>query len=152
MIVAVRRTAMLVVVATSLALTACAAEEPTAVETPAATAEVVPSPAPSAGGLPLPKGFPSADIPLLEGDLVVANELSSGWSIFVASNDLPNDFAAASDLLVAVGFERTVTNSDDEKYFAAFTGAKHQVQLSASIDPTYGSTLVYTINTPTEEP
>ena len=149
MIVAVRRSTMFVAVAATLALTACAAEDPTPVESPTATAEVVPSPAPSAGGVTLPRGFPTADIPILEGDLLVANELTSGWSIFVSSNDLPNDFAAATDLLVVAGFENTVTNSDDEKFFAAFSGAKYQVQLSASIDPTYGSTLVYTINTPT---
>ena len=146
------RTALTAAVLAALVLSGCAGADPGASESPVATTEPVPVPEASeeaSDAVELPKNFPTADVPLLEGDLLVANDLSGGWSVWVASNDVTNDFAAASELLVAVGYENTVTNSDGETFFAAFSGEKYQVQLTAGIDPTYGSAVTYTIY-PTE--
>jgi len=133
----------------TLALPACATGEPVASESPAAEIAPATTPTPSgdvAGTVTLPDDFPAKDVPLLDGDILVANNLSGGWSVWVASNDVANDFAAASELLVAVGYENPVTTSDGEESFASFSGEKYQVQITAGVDPTYGPAITYTIS------
>jgi len=144
------RIALAAVVLAALTLSACATGEPVPSESPAVSTTPVPVPDASASGdevdvVDLPKSFPADDVPLLEGDLLVANELSDGWSVLISSNDVTNDFAAASELLVAVGYTNTVTNSDGDKSFASFDGEKYQVQVSAAVDETYGPAITYTI-------
>jgi hypothetical protein len=138
----------------TLALSACATGDPVPSESAAVSSAPVQAPEPAASGdeadaLTLPDDFPTDDVPLVEGELIVANGLSGGWSVWVASNDVANDFAAATELLVAVGFDNTVTNSDGESFFGTFSGEKYQVQVTAGDDPTYGTAVTYTIY-PTE--
>lgn len=143
------RIAVAAVVLATLTVSACATGEPGASETPAESAPAQ-TPAPVASSdestvIELPEGFPTADVPLIDGDLLIANDLSDGWSVWVASNDVANDFAAASELLVAVGYENTVNSPDGDDYFAAFAGEKYQVQVTAGDDATYGPAVTYTI-------
>jgi len=133
--------------AMTLALAGCATEEPAPKSTSAGTATPIETgratstPAPS---LDLPKNFPS-DIPLLDGDVVVSNDLGTGWVVWIHSIDAPSDFAAASEVLTTAGFENTVTTAEGDNYFATFTSAKYQIQLTAGDDPTYGVSVGYTI-------
>ena len=133
--------------AVTLALAGCATEEPAPKSTSAGTATPIESgpatstPAPS---LDLPKNFPS-DIPLLDGEVVVSNDLGTGWVVWIHSIDAASDFAAASEVLTTAGFENTVTTAEGDSYFATFTSAKYQIQLTAGDDPTYGMSVGYTI-------
>lgn len=146
--------AVAAVVLAALALSACATGDPEPSESSAVSSAPVQTPGPTASGdeadaIELPDNFPTDDVPLIDGDILVANDLSGGWSVWVASNDVANDFAAATELLVAVGYENTVTNSDGESFFGTFSGEKYQVQVTAGDDPTYGTAVTYTIY-PTE--
>ena len=140
-------------IAVSLALAGCATEEPTAKESSAPSATPVESgtatstPSPS---LALPETFP-ARIPLLDGDVIVSNELGNGWVVMLRSIDAANDFAAASEILVAAGYENTVTSSEGDAYFATFESAGYQIQLTAGDDPTYGVSVGYNVHPITQE-
>jgi hypothetical protein len=134
-------------IAVSLVLVGCATEEPTPEESSAASATPIESGAATstpAAPLAVPKTFPAA-VPLLDGEIVVSNDLGTGWVVWIGSDDAANDFAAASELLTAAGFENTVTNSETDNYFASFTSEAYQVQLTAGDDPTYGVSIGYTV-------
>jgi len=140
-------------IAVSLALVGCATEEPEPSNSRATTATPIESgtatstPSPS---LDLPEGFP-ADVPLLDGDVVVSTDLGTGWVVWIHSIDAASDFAAASEVLTAAGFENTVTTAEGDSFFASFTNDKYQIQLTAGDDPTYGVSVGYTVYPITQE-
>ena len=142
-----------VAIAVSLALAGCASEPPAPESTSAGTATPIESSSATSTpseSLDLPKDFPK-DIPLLDGDVVVSNDLGTGWVVWLHSIDAASDFAAASEVLTAAGFENTVTTADGDAFFAAFTNDAYQIQLTAGDDPTYGVSVGYTVYPITQE-
>jgi hypothetical protein len=142
--------ALAVAATVALAIAGCTPEASVPKESAAASAPPTASSTPVAeeeepGSLALPKSFPDDEIPLIDGTVVVSNDLSGGYVVWITSVDLANDFAAASEVLIAAGFDNTVSTSDDATFFGAFAGEKWQIQLSAGDDPTYGPVVAYTI-------
>lgn len=88
----------------------------------------------------LPLGFPSK-VPLPDAPILHVGHPGNIWSAWLYSEDLAGDLAAATALLTAAGY--TPTNAGDG--WADFHGSDYEVRIVALDDPTYGSSLAYTI-------
>jgi hypothetical protein len=87
----------------------------------------------------LPDGFPSDEVPIIDGTLVEATHAGNIWAVWVASNDLVAGMAAATQLLVDAGYESVLATPE----YSDFHGSKWQVHVTAADDATYGSTIAY---------
>jgi hypothetical protein len=63
-----------------------------------------PAPQPGTGEIGLPATFPSDEVPLIEGDLLFAQDLGTGWSVYVARDDFLGGYEEAAGLLTDAGF------------------------------------------------
>ena len=75
-------------------------------------------PAPADGGetggeVTLPATFPTGDVPLIEGDIVYAQDLGTGWVVYVARDDFTAGYEEAKGLLADAGFTGDTVNQDD---------------------------------------
>lgn len=87
----------------------------------------------------LPDGFPSDEVPIIDGTIVAANHPGNIWAVWVASDDLAGDMEAATTLLLNAGYANVITTDE----YRNFHGTKWQVHVTAKDDPTYGSTIAY---------
>ena len=87
----------------------------------------------------LPDGFPSDEVPIIDGTLVEANHPGNIWAVWVASDDLVAGMANATQLLVDAGYENVIATPE----YSDFHGTKWQVHVTAKDDPTYGKTVAY---------
>ena len=118
----------------ALLLTGCAAAsaEPSASAEHGAAEEVV----------AYPVGFPKSDVPMLEGELLHVINSGGIWGAWIASEDPIADLATATDLLVAAGYEHTIT----DPAYGEFVGENFHLRVVASNDNTYGPSLYYMIS------
>ena len=87
----------------------------------------------------LPDGFPSDEVPIIDGTLVKASHAGNIWGVWVASDDLTAGMADATQLLVDAGYENVIATAE----YSDFHGSKWQVHVTAKDDPTYGKTVAY---------
>jgi hypothetical protein len=87
----------------------------------------------------LPDGFPSDEVPIIDGTLVKATHAGNIWAVWVATDDPPTGMAAATHLLVDAGYENVIATAE----YSDFHGSKWQVHVTAKDDPTYGKTVAY---------
>ena len=87
----------------------------------------------------LPEGFPSDEVPIIDGTIVEANHPGNIWAVWVASDDLAAGMAAATQLLVDAGYENVLASPE----YSDFHGSKYQVHVTAADDPNYGKTIAY---------
>ncbi|MGE3194557.1 MAG: hypothetical protein AB7K08_13945 [Microbacteriaceae bacterium] len=111
-----------------------------------------PAPGPSTGSgtdeIALPATFPRDEVPLIEGDLVFAQDLGTGWSVYVARDDFLGGYDEAVGLLTDAGFTGGTVNQDATGAFGNFTSDAYTVNLQAGdftdlgIGPSVGYTVV----------
>lgn len=116
----------------ALVLTGCSA--PSA-EAPAAHGE-----ASSEEAVVLPAGFPTDDVPLFDGPLLNVAHPGNLWAAWIGSEDLVADLATASQQLIDAGYVQT-TVADG---WGEFTNPDRSLRIVASVDPEWGSCLMYT--------
>ena len=123
----------------TLALTGCGDEEggtPSYGSDPGTSTETE---ADAAVTVALPDGFPSDEVPIIDGTLVEATHAGNIWAVWVASDDLVAGMAEATQLLVDAGYENVIATAE----YSDLHGSKWQVHVTAKDDPTYGKTVAY---------
>ena len=93
------------------------------------------------GPVELPVGFPSKDVPLVDHELLHVSNSGGIWGVWVASEDLAGDLAAATTLLLDAGF----TQRASDPAYGEFGGEKFQLRVIASDSAKYGSSLNYIV-------
>lgn len=93
-------------------------------------------PAPSDGGdaggeLAIPATFPTDEVPLIEGDVAVAQDLGTGWVVYIHRDDFLGGYEEAKDLLTGAGFAGDTVEQNDTGAFGQFTTEKYTVNLQA---------------------
>jgi hypothetical protein len=117
-------------------------------ENGAATSGPAPQPGTGTGEIALPATFPSDEVPLIEGDLLFAQDLGTGWSVYVARDDFLGGYEEAAGLLTGAGFAGGMVNQDATGAFGNFTSDAYTVNLQAGdfadlgIGPSVGYTVV----------
>jgi len=119
-----------------LALAGCSAPA-------AADARVDPTPTPSSTLVTevLPLGFPSKEVPLLDGPILHVSHPGNIWAAWIYSEDLPGDLAKAMTQLTEAGYENTTSGAG----WADFHGTDYEVRVASLVDDKFGSSLAYTI-------
>jgi hypothetical protein len=109
-------------------------------------------PAPADGGdtggeLALPATFPTADVPLIEGDLAYAQDLGTGWVVYIHRDDYNAGYEEAKGLLTGAGFSGDTINQDDTGSTGQFSNESYTVNLSAGdgADLGVGLSVGYTV-------
>ena len=109
-------------------------------------------PAPADGGgtggeLALPATFPAAYVPLIEGDLVYAQDLGTGWVVYIHRDDYNAGYEEAKGLLTGAGFSGDTINQDDTGSTGQFSNESYTVNLSAGdgADLGVGLSVGYTV-------
>lgn len=92
----------------------------------------------------LPADFPS-DIPVIDGPVLVAVDLGTGWALWIGADDPATAFERATAALEAAGFTQVAKLVSDASSIASYSSESYQVQLMAGDDPTHGSAVSYTI-------
>ena len=115
----------------------------------AATSGPAPADGGGAGGeATLPATFPTGEVPLIEGDIVYAQDLGTGWVVYVHRDDFNAGYEEAKGLLAGAGFAGDTVNQDDTGSFGQFTTDTYTVNLSAGdgadleVGPSVGYTVV----------
>lgn len=102
----------------------------------------------TSGEITLPATYPSDDVPLIEGDLLFAQDLGTGWSVYVARDDFLGGYEEAKGLLTGAGFTGDTVNQDDTGAFGQFQSDAYTVNLQGGdfadlgIGPSVGYTVV----------
>lgn len=91
----------------------------------------------------LPAGFPTDEIPLIEGEVVFGMDLGTGWTAVVAVDNLTTGFQDASQRLKTAGYTALAESVSADGAFGAFENDTYQVQVTASDNPDYGLTVTY---------
>ncbi|MGX5681534.1 hypothetical protein [Schumannella luteola] len=106
------------------------------------------APAPDTPGIPdmtqLPASFP-ADVPIVEGDVVLAVDMGSGWTVILAVGDTQSAFADASGRLTGAGFTAVVEQSGASGSIGSYTGGEYDVQVTTSDAGADGPTITYVV-------
>lgn len=103
---------------------------------------------PGTGEATLPATFPTDQVPLIEGDIVYAQDLGTGWVVYIARDDFLGGYGEAKDLLTGAGFAGDTINQDDTGAVGQFTSDLLTVNLSAGdgadlgVGPSVGYTVV----------
>ena len=119
----------------TLALTGCGDDATPAADDPGTSTET----GDGTTTVSLPDGFPSDEVPIIDGTLVQATHAGNIWAVWVASDDLVAGMADATQLLVDAGYENVIATAE----YSDFHGSKWQVHVTAKDDPTYGKTVAY---------
>ena len=97
--------------------------------------------------LVLPANLPG-DIPIIDGTIVVSEDLGTGWAIWVAVADATDGYHEAEQQLAGAGFteDATMGNAADG-WYSSFSRADYGVQLTAKDDSgdAAGPIVAYTI-------
>lgn len=121
--------AALLAALTAAALTGCSTGTSSTTPSPSATATVASE--------KLPSDFPTADVPLIDGTIVVARgDADNGWSITVQPT-AKKGFAAASAALTKAGYTEQPGGTDTK---AVFVNDKYTVAVG-----TPGLSVTYTV-------
>lgn len=91
-----------------------------------------------------PPTFP-ADVPIIDGDVPFGIDLGTGWTVIVKADDLVAAFQSATDKLTAAGYTSLMSSTTDDGSFAAFDNDKYSVQVTATDNSEYGSSLTYLV-------
>jgi hypothetical protein len=139
---------------TSIALTGCGGPPAPSGGNTGDNGAATSGPAPADGGdtgtdeLSVPATYPQDDVPLIEGDVVFAQDLGTGWTIYIARDDFLGGYEEAKGLLTGAGFSGDTVNSDDTGAFGQFTTDAYTVNLQAGdfadlgVGPSVGYTVV----------
>jgi hypothetical protein len=100
-----------------------------------------------APAITLPATFPAADVPLIEGEIVYAQDLGTGWVVYVHRDDFNAGYEEAKGLLTGAGFAGDTVNQDDTGSFGQFTSDAYTVNLSSGdgADLGVGLSVGYTV-------
>jgi hypothetical protein len=120
----------------TLGLTGCGDDAPPAATDPGTSTSTDTE---GSAEVTLPEGFPSDEVPIIDGTLVEATHAGNIWAVWVASDDLVAGMANATQLLVDAGYENVIATPE----YSDFHGSKWQVHVTAKDDPTYGKTVAY---------
>lgn len=113
------------------------------VPVPEDTSEAVPPGGAETPGGALPANFPR-DVPVIDGPVLVAVDLGTGWALWIGVEDPALAFAQATSALDAAGFDRIAVLSGTTS-LASYSSAAYSVQLLARDDPIHGNSISYTI-------
>jgi hypothetical protein len=100
------------------------------------------------GELAVPDTFPTDQVPLIEGDVVYAQDLGTGWVVYIARDDFNGGYDEAKGLLLDAGFSGDTINQTDDGSVGQFTTNLLTVNLSAGdgtdlgVGPSVGYTVV----------
>lgn len=111
-------------------------------------------PAPDGGGdgdqvgnpdAAIPATFPS-DLPQVDGEVLEAADLGTGWVVLWGVDDAMAAFTAACDAILAAGLNEDTRTTNETDGFAQYSGDLYTVQVSATTDyPGYGPAVNYTV-------
>ncbi len=102
----------------------------------------------SPGPVSYPVGWPTDELPLLDGTLLHFGHPGNLWAGWVESTDLVADLATATQLLVDAGY--TITLQADG--YIEFSNADRMGRVVAAVDDTWGPCLLYTFTDGTTLP
>jgi len=100
------------------------------------------------GETTVPATYPADDVPLIEGDVVYAQDLGTGWVVYIHRDDFLGGFDEAKGLLTGAGFAGDTVSATDSEAFGQFTTDTYTVNLSAGdgadlgVGPSVGYTVV----------
>ena len=100
------------------------------------------------GETTVPATYPADDVPLIEGDVAYAQDLGTGWVVYIHRDDFLGGFDEAKGLLTGAGFAGDTVNATDTEAFGQFTSDTYTVNLSAGdgadlgVGPSVGYTVV----------
>jgi hypothetical protein len=100
------------------------------------------------GEIALPATFPTDQVPLIEGDLSYAQDLGTGWVVYVHRDDFLGGYDEAAGLLDGAGFTGDTINRDDTGATGQWVSDLLTVNLSAGdgtdlgVGPSVGYTVV----------
>jgi hypothetical protein len=137
----------------SIALTGCGQPIPSGGGNTGDNGAATSGPAPADGGdaggeVTLPPTFPTGDVPLIEGDIAYAQDLGTGWVVYIHRDDFNAGYEEAKGLLTGAGFAGDTVNQDDTGAFGQFTSDAYTVNLSSGdgadlgVGPSVGYTVV----------
>lgn len=92
----------------------------------------------------LPANFPS-DFPIVDGPVLLAVDLGTGWAVWIGADDPAVTFDAAVAALTAAGYTPVSVVDNETGHIGVFTTETMQVSILAGDDPTHGPALSYTI-------
>lgn len=93
----------------------------------------------------LPDTFPSADVPIVDGDVPVGIDLGTGWTVIVKVADIASGYDDAKQKLVAKGFTVETDNVTDQGSVGVFTTDKYQVNVAVTESKAYGPSVNYVV-------
>ncbi|HEY4152906.1 MAG TPA: hypothetical protein VGM38_06255 [Pseudolysinimonas sp.] len=136
----------LVVAATVLLLAGCSAPATVAgPSTTTASASASQSDSPSASPSPtLPADFPS-DIPLIDGDILIASTTSNGWEVWISSSEPIDDFSDAANALQDAGFDPLADQSINGAAGGLFENDTYSITVTAGSDAEYQNAVGYQV-------
>lgn len=123
--------------ALTFALTGCGDDTPPGANDPGTSTDS--GDGSDSGGVTLPDGFPSDEVPIIDGPLAEATHAGNIWAVWVSVDDPAAGMAAATQLLVDAGYDNVIAGEE----YSDFHGSKWQVHVTAKDDPTYGKTVAY---------
>jgi hypothetical protein len=94
----------------------------------------------------VPDTFPTAEIPIIDGDVDLGVDLGTGWTLMMRVDDVQAAYDDASAKLKAAGFEALAEQVGGEAgSFGAFENDKYQVQVTATDTPDGGPSVNYVV-------
>lgn len=136
--------------AAALALTGCGVQGTPAPANTGHDGAATSGPAdPGTGEASLPETFPADEVPLIEGDVVYAQDLGTGWVVYIARDDFLAGYAEAKDLLTAAGYSGDTVGQDDSGAFGQFANDAYTVNVQGADaqNTGFGNAVGYTVVT-----
>jgi hypothetical protein len=87
-----------------------------------------------------PTGFPTEEVPMLDGELLHVAHPGNLWAAWIASTDLEADLDTGIQLLIDAGYQVSIRAEG----FAELVNPDRSLRIVAGVDSTYGSCLAYT--------
>lgn len=123
---------------------ATAEAEPTSSPSPSTSAPV-PQASIAPGSVALPSTFPKAVVPLIDGKIVFAIDLGTGWTVVFAYPDFQTGHTKAVAQLKVAGFTVVSDSPTAAGSFTSLTGNGYQVNLTSVENPSLGPSVSYTV-------
>ena len=93
----------------------------------------------------LPSNFPTADVPIIDGQIVYSADLGSGWLVWVHASDFSSAYTTARDALTSAGYTGEDAAVTSQGSVGQYSNTKYQVTLTAGHDADYGDAVSYTV-------